>query len=627
MTGIGAPQNRAEARSTIDSALSGGTPLNPITKADVASVVKLLGSASPADAKALIADMARSAKLAVFAQELTDTKWVAGGLNQGEQAAFFGQMARKLDAGSLSQLYGALVSADKSNADYSAVYGLTHAISKNAAPQPQLDFLRTNAPRITAGETLITSTIGGVTAKYGFDPTAYTSAVLISKLPPAFVGPAIASLTDPQLAQIVRSGIGAETYTPPMGGGMVQSWDPKNLIGVLNNATTISDPVQRTRLVTAATGEFFNMLNAKSSFGFTIAGQAQTVTALRNAIAGVSGRSDLPSEAAKAAPTDAELILHITQMSLDIVGIFDQTGASDAANGLISLGRSDWAGAALSGLALVPIVGALAVAGKLGRWGDTIVAVANKAATDPAFRATVEPALRRIQAGLDMAGDQIAKLSDSAKATVATIRAKLDEVLGPGAGKTVQADNLHLREPEANFAGQIGGYDADLIRASGLSGLSPAQTLEIKHIDKGSRPAPSTYMSRAAIEKHLDVFRSEGAIRITTTTDIARFDSIGQANGGFVMAKADFDALVNRTGGDKALMEKALGLESGRLSNGDTIIAWIEPQDFNGLKMPTGNEGSANPSWIPGGFTSGGYREAVINMSTSTPYTPIILGK
>jgi hypothetical protein len=65
--------------------------------------------------------------------------------------------------------------------------------------------------------------------------------------------------------------------------------------------------------------------------------------------------------------------------------------------------------------------------------------VANKAATDPVFRATVEPALRRIQSGLDMAGDQIAKLSTGARETVATIRPKLDEVLGKGAGDIPRA--------------------------------------------------------------------------------------------------------------------------------------------------------------------------------------------
>jgi hypothetical protein len=195
-------------------------------------------------------------------------------------------------------------------------------------------------------------------------------------------------------------------------------------------------------------------------------------------------------------------------------------------------------------------------------------------------------------------------------------------------GKAIKdIDNFHLRDPDADFAGRGYIYSTEVLRASEKSGLSPKLIEEVRGVDKPDRPAPSTYMTPQAIEAHLDVFRSEGAIRITTSTDIAAYGTIGQANGGFVIAKSDFDALVRQTGGDKALIEKALGLEQGRLSNGDTMIAWVEPQDLNGLKMPTGNEGSANPSWLPGGFTSGGYREAVINMPEQTPYTPIILGK
>ncbi len=49
-----------------------------------------------------------------------------------------------------------------------------------------------------------------------------------------------------------------------------------------------------------------------------------------------------------------------------------------------------------------------------------------------------------------MAGDQIAKLGDSAKATVATIRAKLDELLGAG-GRTL-ADKLGDAEVFAKTA-------------------------------------------------------------------------------------------------------------------------------------------------------------------------------
>lgn len=209
--------NISSTLSRIDTALTGGTLTNPITKENVAEVAKLLTALSPSDLKTIIADMARSGKLQVFAQELTDTTLFVGGLSKPEQGAFYGAMARSLDSGSLAQLYGAFVSSDKSKGDYSAVYGLTDAISKHTAPAAQLEFLRVNAPRITAGETLITSTLGGVTAQYGFDATAYTSGLLISKLPANFVEPAIRSLSDAQLAQLVRSGVGAETLASAAG--------------------------------------------------------------------------------------------------------------------------------------------------------------------------------------------------------------------------------------------------------------------------------------------------------------------------------------------------------------------------------------------------------------------------
>jgi hypothetical protein len=592
MTGI-----NPQTSKVINSALDGGTLLNPITKADVSTVVKLLTTASPAEAKAIIADMARSGKLATFAQELTDSKWIAGGLNQSEQGALYADMARKLDVGTLSQLYGALVSADKSNADYSAVYGLTDAMSVHTSPNTQLEFIRANAARITAGEVLVTASIGSVTAKYGFDPTAYTTGNLIGKLPPAFVGPAIASLSDAQLAQVVRTGVSEQsnTVTMGMGGGMTsRSWDPSRLTAMLNNAKSINDPVQRTRLAAAATGEFFNMLNAKSNFGMPIIGQAQSVNALRNAIAGVTGRSDLPNEAAKAQATDAELILDITQMSLDIVGIFDQTGVSDAANGVISLGRGDWTGAALSGLALVPVIGALAVAGKLGRWGDTIVRVVNRAATDPAFRAAVEPALRRIQSGLDMAGDQIAKLSDSAKATVATIRAKLDELLGPGAR----------------------AFSDGVEAAAARLGIPPEKVQELLDIKAsgGTLPDPSTYLSTTRIAEHAKAFE-DGGSRLTLQSSIDDY-GLGQRDGTtFILTRSEADRLLSEAGGDLRKLEASLGLPVGQLDKSTLVRVDFSPEamkDLN-MRMPSGNEAGANSQWLPGGYLPSGANEAVID--------------
>ena len=43
----------------------------------------------------------------------------------------------------------------------------------------------------------------------------------------------------------------------------------------------------------------------------------------------------------------ATTVADLTQMTLDIVGIFDQTGISDGANAMISIGRGDWVGAGL----------------------------------------------------------------------------------------------------------------------------------------------------------------------------------------------------------------------------------------------------------------------------------------
>jgi hypothetical protein len=79
-------------------------------------------------------------------------------------------------------------------------------------------------------------------------------------------------------------------------------------------------------------------------------------------------------------------------------------------------------------------------------------------------------------------------------------------------------------------------------------------------------------------------------------------------------------------GGDTVLMERALGIAQGRLSNGDTVIAWIRPEDLQGLRFPNGNEGPVNSSWIPGGFVPGGNREAILNLPNNLRYTPITLG-
>ena len=72
-------------------------------------------------------------------------------------------------------------------------------------------------------------------------------------------------------------------------------------------------------------------------------------------------------------------------------------------------------------------------------------------------------------------------------------------------------------------------------------------------------------------------------------------------------------------------LEDALGLDPGFLSNGNTVAAVIDPADLDNLRIPSGNEGGANDQWIPGGFTSGGVPEAVVDLSEA-PFTVVPIG-
>ncbi len=151
--------------------------------------------------------------------------------------------------------------------------------------------------------------------------------------------------------------------------------------------------------------------------------------------------------------------------------------------------------------------------------------------------------------------------------------------------------------------------------------LSQSQVDDIISTPKGQRSEPSTYMSQAEIDAHLAQF-DDGAVRFASADDVAKYGTAGPPNGGIVMPKSEFDNLVREAGGDMRVVEQKLGLDSASLTNGNTVALEIKPQDMNNLRVPSGNEGGANSQWVPGGYTSGGVPEAVMDFS-GVPYTPI----
>lgn len=123
---------------------------------------------------------------------------------------------------------------------------------------------------------------------------------------------------------------------------------------------------------------------------------------------------------AKAAGVDADLALDLTQIGLDIAGLFDPTPISDGANALISIGRGDWLGAALSAVSIVPYVGDAAKLGKLGKYAQTVAKAIDAARANPALRKTLAPAIQGIADAL--AKLPLDKLPDGARRQLTTLK-------------------------------------------------------------------------------------------------------------------------------------------------------------------------------------------------------------
>ena len=147
-------------------------------------------------------------------------------------------------------------------------------------------------------------------------------------------------------------------------------------------------------------------------------------------------------------------------------------------------------------------------------------------------------------------------------------------------------------------------------------GLTFEQAEKIKHIEKGQKPAPETYLSDEYIQNHLQSFKDSGAVKIMPNEPSG---TIGGKGGTFVMSGDILDEIIRYANGDISKIEDALGLDSGYLGKNPVIVMM---DDSSNVRMPSGNELGAWPEyWEPGGYTSGGIKEAVIAPVPEGEYT------
>jgi len=204
-------------------------------------------------------------------------------------------------------------------------------------------------------------------------------------------------------------------------------------------------------------------------------------------------------------PRQREIALDVTQIILDVVGIFEPTPFADVTNGLISIGRGDWIGAGLSGISVIPFIGDLAKAGKLPKAAQTLAEAIRLAEYDAAFARVLRPALENLKRLLDSIP---ANLSPELMGMVKRLKDPLDRFLGSSrlAVKLSLTDRLILaRMGSLQNVGHLVRHNIDTARSyfvrhgmsekqmmEALSGMDVHSAIEILELRQGERL--STYM-------------------------------------------------------------------------------------------------------------------------------------
>lgn len=342
--------------------------------------------------------------------------------------------------------------------------------------------------------------------------------------------------------------------------------------------------------------------NPASAGALSQAIEAQLTPVERGQLASSTSLAQAPG-----GPSAGTLALDITQIGLDIVGIFEPTPFADGANTLISLGRGDWLGAGLSVLGVIPYVGDLAKLGKLGKWAKTVANGIELAAKNPAAAKILEPALRKVHDAIKAIPEgALKKLPDEAREAIQGMKKQLDEFFG--AAKKTFSDTV--------------------TRTAERLGIPPEKVQSILDTSKGSRPDPSSYLPASRIAEHAKAFENGGS-RFTLQNSLDKY-GLGQRDGTtFILPKGEADRLLAAAAGDPRKLEAALGLPVGQLDSATLVRVDFSPKALDELNMriPSGNEAGANTQWLPGGVLPSGANEAVIDGALAKPgqYTTTVI--
>jgi hypothetical protein len=117
--------------------------------------------------------------------------------------------------------------------------------------------------------------------------------------------------------------------------------------------------------------------------------------------AGLAAASGCLNPSANAAPSRHEVLKGLGKMAVSVAGIVDPTPVSDGIGTVWALIDGEWIDAGISALGVVPYIGDLAKAGKLGAFARTIEKAVDLAKVDTEFARAARPVLQKIRDGID----------------------------------------------------------------------------------------------------------------------------------------------------------------------------------------------------------------------------------
>ncbi|PXZ08195.1 type IV secretion protein Rhs, partial [Gilliamella apicola] len=153
--------------------------------------------------------------------------------------------------------------------------------------------------------------------------------------------------------------------------------------------------------------------------------------------------------------------------------------------------------------------------------------------------------------------------------------------------------------------------------------LSEKKAREIAGLEKDQRPANVLeYLSKEYVDAHLALFEQEGASFIVVDDWLVRDLEMGHktlAPDKFVALRSDMEKILaeyRAAGNDRRILCERLGLNPKDIEGARIYVVHIKPNDIRfKFGMSTGKEVGANDKWLPGGWTSGGIREAILRGS------------